>query len=143
MQYRTFGRTGWSVSEIGYGMWGMGGWTGSDDDESMASLHRAVELGCNFFDTAWGYGAGHSEGLLGRRTLADAYFFGIARWADFHQAVDRRDYPGLDRLYETLKADAGVRFALAIEHGEEAKSSGGFAGHVTLEEALAEMKEAA
>ena len=66
MQYRTFGRTGWSVSEIGYGMWGMGGWTGSDDDESMASLHRAVELGCNFFDTAWGYGEGHSEGLLGR-----------------------------------------------------------------------------
>jgi aryl-alcohol dehydrogenase-like predicted oxidoreductase len=66
MQYRTFGRTGWKVSEIGYGMWGMGGWTGSDDDESLASLDRAVELGCNFFDTAWGYGAGHSERLLGQ-----------------------------------------------------------------------------
>ncbi|MEZ4700667.1 MAG: aldo/keto reductase [Rhodothermales bacterium] len=65
MRYRRFGRTGWQVSEIGYGMWGMGGWTGSDDDASMRSLHRAVELGCNFFDTAWGYGAGHSEGLLG------------------------------------------------------------------------------
>ncbi|HMA13277.1 MAG TPA: hypothetical protein VKP12_00730, partial [Kiloniellaceae bacterium] len=83
------------------------------------------------------------EGLLGRRTMADAYFFGIARWADFHSAVDRRDYPGLHRLFERLKDDPGVRFALAIEHGEDAQSSGGFAGHVTLEEALEEMKEAA
>src|SRR5512136_1202719 len=66
MNYRRFGRTGWSVSEIGYGMWGMGGWTGSDDAESLTGLQRAVELGCNFFDTAWGYGAGHSESLLGR-----------------------------------------------------------------------------
>lgn len=65
MKYRTFGRTGWEVSEVGYGMWGMGEWTGSDDDESLQSLHRAVELGCNFFDTAWAYGAGHSEHLLG------------------------------------------------------------------------------
>ena len=66
MQYRTFGRTGWSVSEIGYGMWGLAGWTGSDDDETMAALERAVELGCNFFDTAWAYGDGRSEQMLGR-----------------------------------------------------------------------------
>ena len=66
MKYRAFGRLGWSVSEIGYGMWGMGGWTGSDDNESLAALNEAVALGCNFFDTAWGYGAGHSERLLGR-----------------------------------------------------------------------------
>lgn len=65
MKYRTFGRLGWQVGEVGYGMWGMGGWTDSDDAESMQSLHRAVELGCNFFDTAWGYGEGHSEKLLG------------------------------------------------------------------------------
>jgi aryl-alcohol dehydrogenase-like predicted oxidoreductase len=65
MQYRTFGRTGWQVSEVGYGMWGMGGWTGSDDTESARSLDLAVELGCNFFDTAWGYGEGKSEQLLG------------------------------------------------------------------------------
>ena len=65
MQYRTFGRTGWNVSEIGYGMWGMAGWTGSDDEESRQSLDRAVELGCNFFDTAWAYGDGRSEQLLG------------------------------------------------------------------------------
>jgi aryl-alcohol dehydrogenase-like predicted oxidoreductase len=44
----------------------MGSWSGSNDDESMASLERAVELGCNFFDTAWAYGQGHSERLLGR-----------------------------------------------------------------------------
>ena len=66
MNYRRFGRTNWEVSEIGYGMWGMGGWTGSDDEESLASLQRAVDLGCNFFDTAWAYGEGHSEKLLGQ-----------------------------------------------------------------------------
>lgn len=66
MNYRRFGRTNWQVSEIGYGMWGMGGWTGSDDKQSLRSLQRAVEMGCNFFDTAWGYGEGHSEGLLGQ-----------------------------------------------------------------------------
>ena len=51
---------------MGYGMWGMGEWTGSDDDESLASLQKAIDLGCNFFDTAWGYGEGHSEALLGK-----------------------------------------------------------------------------
>ncbi|MDQ4026558.1 MAG: aldo/keto reductase [Actinomycetota bacterium] len=65
MKHRVFGRTGWKVGEVGYGMWGMGGWTGSDDEESLRSLHRAVELGVNFFDTAWAYGEGHSERLLG------------------------------------------------------------------------------
>jgi aryl-alcohol dehydrogenase-like predicted oxidoreductase len=65
MRYRTFGRTGWQVSEVGYGMWGMAGWTGSADEESFTSLDRAIALGCNFFDTAWAYGDGHSERLLG------------------------------------------------------------------------------
>ena len=72
MRYRTFGRTGWQVSEIGYGMWGMGGWTESDDEEFRRSLQIAVDLGCTFFDTAWGYGAGHSEGLLGELVRANA-----------------------------------------------------------------------
>ncbi len=67
MKYRTFGRTGWNVSEVGYGMWAMGHqWDESDDAMSMMALHRAVEMGCNFFDTAWGYGKGHSETLLGQ-----------------------------------------------------------------------------
>jgi aryl-alcohol dehydrogenase-like predicted oxidoreductase len=65
MKQRRFGRLGWRVTEIGYGMWGMGGWTGSDDAESSKALDRAVELGCNFFDTAFVYGMGKSEKLLG------------------------------------------------------------------------------
>lgn len=64
MKYRTFGRLGWNVSEIGYGMWGLAGWTGSNDEATRASLNRAVELGCNFFDTAWAYGNGFSERML-------------------------------------------------------------------------------
>jgi aryl-alcohol dehydrogenase-like predicted oxidoreductase len=64
MRYRTFGRTGWRISEVGYGMWGMAGWSGSDDSESHASLDRAIALGCNFFDTAWAYGDGRSERIL-------------------------------------------------------------------------------
>jgi len=70
MRYRTFGRTGWQVSEIGYGMWGMGGWTGSDDQESLRALEQALARGCNFFDTAWAYGAGKSETLLGEALRA-------------------------------------------------------------------------
>ena len=66
MRYRRFGGTGWQVSEVGYGMWGMAGWTGSEDQESLRSLDRAIELGCNFFDTAWAYGDGRSEQLLGK-----------------------------------------------------------------------------
>jgi aryl-alcohol dehydrogenase-like predicted oxidoreductase len=66
MKYRKLGRTNWKVSAIGYGMWGMGSWSGSDDSESMKSLQYAVDLGCNFFDTAWAYGEGRSESLLGR-----------------------------------------------------------------------------
>ena len=65
MRTRRFGRLGWQVSEIGYGMWGMAGWTGSDDERSRAALDESVRLGCTFFDTAWGYGEGHSERLLG------------------------------------------------------------------------------
>ena len=72
MQYRRFGRTGWQVSEIGYGMWGMGGWTGSDDAESSRSIDRAIALGCNFFDTAYAYGMGRSEKLLGEAIKRNA-----------------------------------------------------------------------
>lgn len=64
MNYRTFGRTGWQVSEIGYGMWGLAGWTGSDKQEVLRALQRSVELGCNFFDTAWAYADGVSEEIL-------------------------------------------------------------------------------
>jgi aryl-alcohol dehydrogenase-like predicted oxidoreductase len=66
MKLRTFGRIGFKVSEIAHGLWGMGDWTGSDDAQSLASLQQAVDLGCNFFDTAWSYGNGHSDALLGQ-----------------------------------------------------------------------------
>ena len=65
MKYRKLGRTGFEVSEMAHGLWGMSGWTGSDDKESLAALQLATDLGCNFFDTAWVYGDGKSDGLLG------------------------------------------------------------------------------
>ncbi len=70
MKYNTFGRLGWQISEVGYGMWGIaggeGGWTGADDNIGMKCLNLALDKGCNFFDTAWIYGRGHSEKMLGR-----------------------------------------------------------------------------
>ena len=67
MKYREFGKTGWQVSEIGFGAWAIGGdmWGPQDDKESVAALHRALDLGVNFIDTAQGYGKGHSEEIIG------------------------------------------------------------------------------
>src|SRR6266567_8520065 len=65
MNYRELGRTGWKVSEISFGAWAIGSaWGDVDDRESLAALHRAVDLGVNFFDTADVYGDGRSERLL-------------------------------------------------------------------------------
>jgi aryl-alcohol dehydrogenase-like predicted oxidoreductase len=67
MQYRNLGRTGWRVSEISFGAWAIGaGWGPVDDQESLAALHRAIDLGVNFIDTADVYGDGHSEQLIAR-----------------------------------------------------------------------------
>ncbi|HVN03402.1 MAG TPA: aldo/keto reductase [Bryobacteraceae bacterium] len=68
MKYRKLGRTGYEISEMGYGAWGIGGvqWLGGNDDESLAALRRAIELGLNFIDTALAYGTGHSEQLVGK-----------------------------------------------------------------------------
>jgi aryl-alcohol dehydrogenase-like predicted oxidoreductase len=71
MNYRRLGRTNWQVSEIGYGMWGMGNWSGTDDELTADVLQRAVDLGCNFFDTALAYGEGRSEALLGQIVRAN------------------------------------------------------------------------
>lgn len=75
MRHRRFGRLGWPVSEVGYGMWGIaggeGGWTGADDATAGPALQAAVDGGCTFFDTAWIYGRGHSERLLGRLVAAN------------------------------------------------------------------------
>src|SRR6202140_3556467 len=66
MQYRTLGRTGWNISEIGFGAWGIGGdaWGNTDDNTSLAALPRAIDLGVNFIDTADVYGDGRSERLI-------------------------------------------------------------------------------
>jgi aryl-alcohol dehydrogenase-like predicted oxidoreductase len=67
MKYRTLGRTGWQVSEISFGAWAVGGsWGSVVDDESLQALHRALDLGVNFFDTADVYGDGRSERLFAR-----------------------------------------------------------------------------
>lgn len=65
MNYRALGRTGWKVSDISFGAWAIGGaWGSQDDKESMATLHRAIDLGINFIDTADVYGGGRSERLI-------------------------------------------------------------------------------
>jgi aryl-alcohol dehydrogenase-like predicted oxidoreductase len=68
MKHRIFGRLGWRVSEIGFGGWAIGGmgWGKQGDDESIRALHKALDFGCNFIDTAQGYGDGHSEQIIGR-----------------------------------------------------------------------------
>jgi aryl-alcohol dehydrogenase-like predicted oxidoreductase len=68
MEYRELGRTGWDISAISFGAWAIGGdvWGDTDDDESLRALHKAVDLGVNFIDTADVYGNGHSERLVGR-----------------------------------------------------------------------------
>ena len=96
MQERTFGRLGWRIGEVGYGMWGMAGWTGSDDEESRASLQLALDSGVTFFDTAWAYGEGKSEQLLGELVRANP---------------DRRIFtatkiPPMNRQWPTRRGDA-------------------------------------
>ena len=67
MHYRALGRTGWKVSEISFGAWAIGGsWGQVSDEESMAALHKAIDCGVNFIDTADVYGGGRSERLIAR-----------------------------------------------------------------------------
>src|SRR5258705_11405650 len=65
MQYRTFGRLGWKVSSIGFGAWAIGGsWGAQSEEDSVKALHTALDLGCNFIDTAQVYGDGRSERII-------------------------------------------------------------------------------
>jgi aryl-alcohol dehydrogenase-like predicted oxidoreductase len=66
MRYRAFGSRGLTVSEVGHGLWGMGDWSDSEDQQSLQALQLSLEIGCNFYDTAWAYGDGHSEKMLGQ-----------------------------------------------------------------------------
>lgn len=92
MQYRELGRTGWKVSTVSFGAWAIGeAWGPVDDSESLAALHRAVELGVNFFDTADAYGDGRSERLLAelRRQRSETLYIAtkIGRRLDPHLAA--------------------------------------------------------
>lgn len=87
---------------------------------------------------------GERAWLLGdHRTLADAYFVGIARWTGYHSVIDRQDFPNVQRLYEKLEAEPAVAFANAIEQRRPAVSAGGFQGEVELDDALASLRSAA
>jgi aryl-alcohol dehydrogenase-like predicted oxidoreductase len=79
MQYRELGRTGWKVSTISFGAWAIGGtWGNVKDEESLAALHRALDLGVNLFDTADVYGDGRSEQLLARLRKERSELFYVA-----------------------------------------------------------------
>jgi aryl-alcohol dehydrogenase-like predicted oxidoreductase len=71
MKYRRLGKTHISISEIGFGAWGVGGWGATDDAEAQRALRRAYDLGINFYDTAYAYGDGHSEELIGKTFKTD------------------------------------------------------------------------
>ena len=79
MKYRRLGRTNLQISEIGHGLWGMSGWTGSDDQQSAQALKTAAGLGCNFFDSAWAYGQGKSDSLLGELLSRNSQLFAASK----------------------------------------------------------------
>src|SRR5688572_206720 len=94
MQYRELGRTGWKVSTISFGAWAIGGtWGAVKDDESLAALHRALDLGVNFFDTADVYGDGRSEQLLAKLRKERSETFYVAT------KVGRRLNPHVASVY--------------------------------------------
>ena len=87
MQYRTFGRTGWKISDIGYGLWGMSGWSGSDDQAVRRRPPALRRRGCTFFDSAWAYGEGKSDRLLGDLLEANPGTPPVRRFEDSTQAI--------------------------------------------------------
>lgn len=113
MKYRELGRTGWKVSEISFGAWAIGGaWGDVDDRESLAALHRAVDLGVNFFDTADVYGDGRSERLLAqlRRERSEEIIIATkaGRRLDPHVAAgyNRANLSGfIERSLQNLETD--------------------------------------
>jgi len=115
MRYRRFPRSQWDVSEIGYGMWGMGGWTGSDDLASAAALDRAVDAGCNFFDTALAYGNGHSETLLGAllRRHPTRRLFVATKVPPLNRQWPGKGITPVDQVFPYEHVMASVRVSLA------------------------------
>jgi len=113
MIYRPLGRTGWKISAIGFGAWAIGGtWGTTDDSAAMPALHRALDLGVNFFDTADVYGDGHSERLLARlkrERPGDAFYIATkaGRRLNPHVAEGYRDLrPFIERSLKNLETEA-------------------------------------
>jgi aryl-alcohol dehydrogenase-like predicted oxidoreductase len=112
MEYRELGRTGWKVSTVSFGAWAIGGtWGALDDAAAMAALHRALDLGVNFFDTADVYGDGHSERLLARLRRERREPFHVAtkagRRLNPHVAQGYLDLGAfVDRSLKNLEAEA-------------------------------------
>ena len=99
MRFRAVGKTGFQVSEVGFGGWAIGGnahgdsYGSTDDSESLAALHRAYELGCNYFDTSDVYGHGHSETLIGQALKGwqrDSVFIATAGGQDFSASAQAK-----------------------------------------------------
>lgn len=121
-------------------------WYALEHDLGEPAKAALTAYGCANVETAHS----HLNALLdeqrwllgGQRTLADAYFIGIARWTRYHDVLDRRNYPNLQRLYEQLETDPAVIFAHAIEQQQPAISSGRFLGEISLQDALSLLKQA-
>lgn len=108
MKYRKFGRIGWDVSEVGFGAWAVGGeWGAVDDDQSIAAMKRALELGVNFFDTADVYGDGRSERLLQRLRKETKTPFHVATKAG--RRLDPHVAAGYNRENLTAFVDRSLR----------------------------------
>jgi len=111
MQYKTLGRTGFEVSSVSFGAWAIGGtWGEVDDTEAMRCLHRALDLGVNFFDTADVYGDGHSERLLARLRRERRDPFWVAT------KVGRRSNPHVAESYNRKNLTQYVERCLKILH---------------------------
>jgi aryl-alcohol dehydrogenase-like predicted oxidoreductase len=105
LKYRKFGKLNWNISEIGFGAWAIGGdmWGPQNDDESIKALHKAIDLGVNFIDTAQGYGSGHSEEIVGKvvkERKEEIYIAtkvppkGYAPWPPPDNYDSRKSFPG-------------------------------------------------
>lgn len=110
MKYRKLGRTDFEISDIGHGLWGMSGWSGSEDQRSLAALQLAVDLGCNFLDSAWAYGDGRSDGLAGETLCRNP---GKRIYVASKVPPKNRRWPANGTLAETFPVDH------VVEHAEK------------------------
>lgn len=134
-QYMAFLNTGFTSAFTGYWM----AMEAKDADAATKAAWRALgHRLVNDRHAKLEAMIGEGPYLMGERpTLADAVFVGVARWADFHQAVDPAAYPKVEALKARLHADPAVRFAVALEDGETPPGSGALKGHLALDDLLA------